>query len=163
MSRSDTQGFTLIELMITLALLTVVVTIAVPNFTAFIQKTRLQGQADDLAAFLQYARGEAVTKRTTATVTVDDDGPWIVTVNGEQVRQLEHNAEQAEMLSDVTAITYLSNGTANAAIIIICRNDVPETGYRIKVHPSGALERPKRGIKETGTDGTPVALTSCEP
>ena len=51
--RSDMHGFTLIELLITLALLTIVAGIAVPNFTAFIQKTQLQGQADDLVATLQ--------------------------------------------------------------------------------------------------------------
>lgn len=55
--RSDMHGFTLIELLITLALLTIVAGIAVPNFTAFIQKTQLQGQADDLVATLLYARG----------------------------------------------------------------------------------------------------------
>lgn len=154
--RSDMHGFTLIELMITLALLTIVVGIAVPNFTAFIQRTQLQGQADDLVAILQYARGEAVTRRTTAEVAVDDTGPWKVSVAGQSARELSHNASQAKMDANVTTITYRANGTATPATITICRDDKPETAYVVEVRASGSPIRHERGKDTNGSD-----LTSC--
>lgn len=154
--RSDMHGFTLIELLITLALLTIVAGIAVPNFTAFIQKTQLQGQADDLVATLLYARGEAVTRRTTAKIIVSDTGPWVVRVGGESLRELNHNPALAQMDADVTSIIYRPNGTATAALVTICRNDEFEKAYVVAVRPSGSPTIHPRGKNADGS-----ALTSC--
>ena len=155
--RRDMHGFTLIELMITLALLAIVVTLAVPNFTFFIQKTRLQSKADELVGFLQYARGEAVTQRAAAAIAVDDDGPWIVSI-GSNERQLEHIPAQAQMLADVTTVTYRANGTATPALITLCLEGNPDTGFVVEVQSSGAARLHQRGKNVDGSD-----LTSCEP
>jgi len=154
--RSDMHGFTLIELMITLALLTIVVGIAVPNFTAFIKRTQLQGQAEDLVATLQYARGEAVTRRTTAEVLMSDNDAWVVLVNGQPVRDLTHNTSLAKMDADVASIIYRPNGTATPALITICRDDEFEKGYVVAVRASGTPTIHPRG---KNADGSP--LTSC--
>jgi type IV fimbrial biogenesis protein FimU len=153
----DMHGFTLIELMITLALLTIVVTIAVPNFTFFIQKTRLQSKAEELVGFLQYARGEAVTHRATAAIAVNDDGPWILSI-GNNERQLEHIPAQAQMLADVATVTYRANGTAPPALITVCLDDNPNTGFVVEIQSSGAARLHPRGNDVDGND-----LTSCEP
>jgi len=155
--RRDMHGFTLIELLITLALLIIVVTIAVPNFTFFIQKTRLQSKAEELVGFLQYARGEAVTQRTAASIAVDDNGPWILTV-GNNERQLEHTPAQAQMLADVANVTYRTNGTATPALITLCLDDNPDTGFVVEVQSSGAARLHPRGKDVDGSN-----LTSCEP
>ncbi|MCQ4268048.1 GspH/FimT family pseudopilin [Pseudomonas stutzeri] len=153
--RSFTRGFTLIELMITIALLAIVVTIAVPNFTAFIQKTQLQGQTDDLLTFLQYARSEAVTRRTTAIVEVNDAAPWEVQVGGQSVRELSHDGP-VKLDADVATITYNANGTATPALIIVCRDDNHETAFVVQVRASGASIRHARGKDAAGD-----ALTKC--
>lgn len=155
--RRDMHGFTLIELMITLALLTIVVTIAVPNFTFFIQKTRLQSKAEELVGFLQYARSEAVTHRTAATIAVDDDGPWVLSI-GSNERRLEHLPAQAQMLADVAAVTYRANGTATPAVITLCLDANPDTGFVVEVQSSGAARLHPRGENLDGSD-----LTSCQP
>lgn len=155
--RSDMHGFTLIELMITLVLLTIAVSIAVPSFTFLVQKTRLQSKADDLVRLLQYARGEAVTRRTTATITVDDDGPWSLRVGSDE-RQLEHLPGQVQLLADVAQIAFRPNGTATPAVITLCRESDPQTGFVVEVQPSGA---PRLHPLGQDTDGS--ALTSCTP
>jgi type IV fimbrial biogenesis protein FimT len=55
-------GFTLIELLVTLIVLAVVVAIAVPNLTVFVNSSRLRASQSELVSALSLARSEA-TKR----------------------------------------------------------------------------------------------------
>lgn len=54
------RGFTLIELMVTLVVLTVLVTMAVPSFMDYFEKTRVRGAADQVTNLLARARQAAV-------------------------------------------------------------------------------------------------------
>jgi type IV fimbrial biogenesis protein FimT len=60
---SKTQdGFTIIELMMTLAIAAVILTQAVPSFTGMIANNRLITQTNDLVADVNLARSEAVAR-----------------------------------------------------------------------------------------------------
>lgn len=54
------QGFTLIEMMVTVAVLSIAMIIAVPSFTSLINSNRLSGQANELIAAFILARTEAI-------------------------------------------------------------------------------------------------------
>ena len=54
------RGFTLIELMITLVILAIVITIGVPSFNDFIASQRVRTTASDLMADMAFARAEAI-------------------------------------------------------------------------------------------------------
>ena len=56
------KGFTLIELMITLAVLGVILVLAVPAMGDFVVRQRVNSQASELMLALAYARSEAVTR-----------------------------------------------------------------------------------------------------
>lgn len=62
------QGFTIIELMITVALALIVLTIGIPNFRSIIQNNRATTITNDLVTALQTARSEAIKQRKSATV-----------------------------------------------------------------------------------------------
>lgn len=62
------HGFTLIELIITLALAAIILTFAVPNMRSVIQNNRFATQANDFIADLSYARSEAIRRRTPVSV-----------------------------------------------------------------------------------------------
>ncbi len=67
-------GFTLIELVVTMAVAAILITIAVPNMRTFIQNGRLNTQINDLIGDLSLARSEAIKRRTNVGICVSTDG-----------------------------------------------------------------------------------------
>lgn len=57
-----TGGFTLVELMITIAVAAILLATATPSFTSLIQNHRLVAQHNDFVANLNLARSEAVKR-----------------------------------------------------------------------------------------------------
>ncbi len=62
------RGFTLVELMVTLIVAAILVTVAVPGFRSLIRSNQVTTQANDLLTAFQIARNEALKRRTTVSV-----------------------------------------------------------------------------------------------
>lgn len=54
------RGFTLVELMVTLAVLAIIIAIAIPNMSTFTKKQAVRSTADELLLSMVYARSEAL-------------------------------------------------------------------------------------------------------
>lgn len=68
MNKKNLSGFTLYELMITLLIVGVVITLGVPNMAAFTQNSRMTSTANDLHATFYLARSEAARAKTNITI-----------------------------------------------------------------------------------------------
>lgn len=67
------QGFTLMELVIVLAIVGILVTVGIPNMTATIQNNQLTSEVNRFVAQLQLARSEAIKRGRTVTLCRSND------------------------------------------------------------------------------------------
>lgn len=66
------QGFTLIELMVTMAVMAIIAMMAAPSFSQIIAKQQLNSNTRQLVATLSQARSQAVLLRKSTTVHLSD-------------------------------------------------------------------------------------------
>ena len=66
--RPRERGFNLIEVMVTLLVISVVVTLGAPSLADFINEMRLSATTNDLLSFFNYARSEAAKRGSRVTV-----------------------------------------------------------------------------------------------
>lgn len=74
MSIFRSTGFTLVELMITLMVAAILVTMGVPAFRDLMIKSRLSGQVQGLYGAISFARSEAIKRGSSVTLCRSADG-----------------------------------------------------------------------------------------
>jgi len=100
MPRMRTRGFTLVELMVTIAIVAILAAIAFPNFEASIRSNRIATSTNELIGALTLARSEAMRSPGGAVVCASSDGAnctgswnqgWIVWMDLNGNRNLDGN------------------------------------------------------------------------
>jgi len=71
--RPRERGFNLIEVMVTLLVISVVVTLGAPSLADFINEMRLSATTNDLLSFFNYARSEAAKRGSRVRVCLSSD------------------------------------------------------------------------------------------
>jgi type IV fimbrial biogenesis protein FimT len=129
----DVAGFTLIEMMVAIAVLAIMVAIALPSFSQLLATNRLTAQANELVASLQVARSEAIRRNARVVLCPSTDGiacsaatttwtKWIVKVvtTSEVLRVNDVNSATTLLASNrITAngngVTFRADGLARDA------------------------------------------------
>lgn len=102
------QGFTLVELMVTLAVSAILVGVGVPAFDTVMLNNKLRSYSTTLAASVQLARSEAAKRKTVVTMCVSTDGAlctdgtweqgWILLSDGKVLKQFQALASEYKIM-----------------------------------------------------------------
>lgn len=147
------RGFTLIELMITIAIAAILLTLGVPSFADFIANTRIATDSSNLMADLAFARSEAVKRGSPVAIcrkaagatscgTSWSDGRLIFVELGGAVGTYDANdvlLRVREELAQGNALA--SSGFANAAFIQYLPNGSTDSPGAFQLTRSGYTGR----------------------
>lgn len=125
------QGFTIIEMMVAIAVLAVILTTAVPALGSFLEQQRLTAGANHLVSHLQFARGQAISRNTLVAACPSTDGAtctggnrwddgWIVYLDPDKAGQPDGPEDVLRVVQDVEGLSADSDGR-----------------YRVRFKPSG--------------------------
>lgn len=155
------RGFTLIELMVTIAVLAIVVSIAAPSFSKMLQDNRVLSVSSELQGALQLSRSEAVKRGQNVTLCRRDDAGtacadgtdwgngWVIlggTANT-LIKSWDGAADLA-IAGPSSGITFQPNGMAT-----------PET-FSVK-HASSCTGKEKRTLEVKRTGTTTLDKVNC--
>ena len=163
---NEKNGFTLIELMITLAVAAILLTVGIPNFRDFVYNNRLTTQANRFVTDMALARSTAVKYQRNAQICVSTSyntanpactggtnwgAGWIVWIDKDRDNVIDSANEVIRVAEPVTGtttftsaarsdFTYNSRGFVNATdTLSLCDNRTAEIGRNITLRPSGHL------------------------
>lgn len=136
------KGFTLIELMVTIAVLAIITMMAAPSFGSLIESQNLKKTTQTLVGVLGQARAQAVLERRDITVVLAKSSSSDISVDSETELHWKPSGK-AELTSSVTTITYNLTGalddSATDVDFVICSKNLG-LSRTITVSPMGTVQ-----------------------
>lgn len=158
------RGMSLIEILTGLVLLAILMTIGLPQYFTYLQNQQLRSMSEGLAAGLQFARAEAVTRNTMNGVAFNlaSGTDWTVTVvdTGEVLRSQRGAERMANAVVRPAAATVVFNAlgrTANLAAGGAAQFDVEHVNGTGVCVPSGDMRCLRVNISASG------GIRTCDP
>ncbi|MDI1252034.1 GspH/FimT family pseudopilin [Thermomonas sp.] len=138
--RQSHGGFTLVELMVVVAVIAILAIVAAPSMSELVSANRLNGAAGELTSAIQVARSEAIRRNARVTICPSTNGTTCAN-SGTWTRWIVHGFD---------------NGATPPADEVI-RDDTPTGNVQISGPAAGIVFRPS-GIIDTQT-----TVTACLP
>lgn len=124
MGQRRNGGFSLVEMMVTVAVIAILAAVATPSLVSVVNGNRLAAQSNEMVASLQIARSEAVRLNGQVSVCRSTDGlscagagawtRWIV-ISGTEVLRDSTVRSPVQITSGAATITFRSDGLAREA------------------------------------------------
>ena len=180
-------AFTLIELMIAIAVAAIVLTLGVPSFNRVMERNQLTAHINDLVSTLHFARSEAVRRNDDVKVCHSADGVncggagyedgWIVFIDEDgddswddpteeliRVNAQIPNNYTLQVNGNMDAFVYRAKGdTSGQGRFVLCKNNDLTKSRAIFIGPGGRTRLAPldaNGIPEV-SPGNPI--TTCNP
>ena len=123
--KRKTTGFTLIEMLVTITVAAILLSIGIPSFLAMLATNRLATATNEFTTSMSIARSDAIKRRTNVVITATDGsnagnewGPgWSVTVSGGgptlKVVDAFPGTITLDSAAGATSFTYSGDGMVN--------------------------------------------------
>jgi type IV fimbrial biogenesis protein FimT len=112
------KGYSLIELMTTIAVASILITVALPGMQSFRQNSNMTGQVNELISIMHLARNTAITTNSRVTVCASSNGDncnaagwddgWIAFVDRDSDQFVDDNETVLRVGSESDNLTILS-------------------------------------------------------
>jgi general secretion pathway protein H len=139
------RGFSLIELVVVLILISLSTALVIPSLSRFSRTLELKGAVKKVSAILRYFRSEAVNQGEVYQVLFDPnlEQVRVQSLSGEKnvkkayplpggIQMKEVKIAESLYPSDLPSIEFYPNGGSNGGSVLM--NSEGRKGYRIKVH-----------------------------
>lgn len=120
--RYSAGGFTLVELMVTLAVAAILLAVAVPSFRGMLEQNRVAAQSNDVLGGIQATRSEAIRKNATHRFCSTSTG-WIVRTPSVETAIRENTLQGNTTVSDL-CVDFRADGLPYSCT---CANSTPGT------------------------------------
>jgi prepilin-type N-terminal cleavage/methylation domain-containing protein len=135
------SGFSLVELIISIAIISILVTIAVPMFVQWIPKQRTKSAAQDLYSNLQRAKVSSIQSGvdTAVTFTTGPDAYQIARLNT-AITLGDYGSGVQYVAAPATAtVTFNSRGFCDNEVTVSITNDTNSATFQVTVLTSGVV------------------------
>jgi type IV fimbrial biogenesis protein FimT len=175
------KGVTLIEMLITLAIMAIAITAVAPSIQSILIKNRIVGEINELSAVIQFARSQAIDQQITTMVCpssdysvcsnnwndpkivfIDSDGSGDRGASEELLATTGAISDNNELSGPVNPLFFSATGeaAANSSLILCHVNKQAEYARQLSLSLQGRVkmssDSDRNGIHED-TTGTPLS------
>jgi type IV fimbrial biogenesis protein FimT len=129
------KGFTLLELITVMAIISVLSTIAVPSFVQQIKQQRIISNINHLHSTFKFARSESA-KRSQLIVLDEAAGSWHVTLEGNTLASFTPS-DVSITVTGLVDHSVQATGETTAGNYLVTDQDSSTTDYRLCIYVSG--------------------------
>lgn len=133
-------GFTLVELMVTIAVLSIVTLVAVPSFNSLVQGNRMTAQVNQFVAALNLAKAEAVRRNQTVLFCHSADSASCSEAPASGWEGWLVGVAQARPNSGIVVGSVISSGILlSESVEVISGNQINQSDSEVRFLPQGLV------------------------